>query len=192
MEQIKISSQKRKAAPRAPKVCHWDKLPRSPLASSMGKLSMPKPTQQWWRQGQESTKLLALENIPFFNPFHPCLSLLMKGKGNRVCVKFFVVQIDRKATWLGQTLFWFSRIVVWILEPWVTDSTILICSKSWIHHTDLAHLVNWTKQTQIIPWVYVGWCLSFRYFKLWVFISFKMVSKGLQFKGKKPWAFVVK
>lgn len=76
------------------------------------------------------------KQIPFSNPFHPCLSLLMKGKGNRLCVKFFVVQIDEKATFLGQTLFWFSRTVVWILEPQVTDSTVLICAKPWVFHTD--------------------------------------------------------
>lgn len=124
------------------------------------------------------------KQIRFSNPFHSCLSLLMKEKGNRVYVKFFVVQIDKKATLLGQTLSWFSRIVVWIWESQVTDSTVLICSKSCVCHTDLAHEVNETNQTQIIPGVYVGWCLSLRCFKLWVFISFNMVSKGLQFKGE--------
>lgn len=106
-------------------------------------------------------------------------------EGNRVYVKFFVAQIAKNDTLLGQTLFWFSSIVVWILESQVTDSTVLICSTSWVCHTDLAHLMNGTKQTQIFPRVYAGRCLSFRCFRLWVFISFNMVSKGLQFKGQK-------
>lgn len=67
-----------------------------------------------------------------------------------------MVQIDKKATLLGQTLSWFSRIVVWILESQVTDRTVLICSKSCVCHTDLVHEVNETNQTQIIPGVYVG------------------------------------
>lgn len=142
---------------------------------------MPKPALQWWRQGQDSTKLLPLENKYPFLTLSSLVSPCWWMEKATECV-FFVVQIDKKATLLGQTLFWFSRIVVGILEPQVTDSTVLICSKSWACCTDL---VNGTEQTQIIPRVYVGCCLSFRCFNLRVFISFNMVSKGLQFKGKK-------